>query len=387
MTFTYKLARRLAVAHVAPLALLGALAACGGDSTGPDAEPVATPGAMPGTMPDGTPGATPGASAGLAAVVLTPRTSAIKVNERIRFAAFGRSNAGDSLPVTVRWSATGGSIGPDGTFTAAASGDYRVIGTVPGSSLADTVPVSVRSAPTPASGTANYPNEPQGWTGLADRGFGSATEDGWSMTSWSRFKVASDASAPLSGPSVGRAVYPAGFAGGKEPVVVTKVLSGGHEQIYISFWMKLSPNFVGHPSSGVNKILHFWVNGINRVALSAQGRNHDALEPQVRLQQINGPDAFVNLRPNQGSGLRLERNTWYRWEVRLRTNTNGQANGVIEWWVNGVKLGSYTNVNFVPAGARRAWEQVQWGPTWGGMGDTVPADQWMDMDHIHVSGG
>jgi hypothetical protein len=29
---------------------------------------------------------------------------------------------------------------------------------------------------------------------------------------------------------------------------------------------------------------------------------------------------------------------------------------------------------------------MRWDPTWGGLGGTVPADQYMYLDHIYISG-
>jgi hypothetical protein len=106
MTYTFKLARRLAVSRT--LGMLPALvlfAACsGGDTTAPDPSPAQ------------------------AAVSINPSIVTVETNQLIRFLATSRNSAGDSIAAPVVWSATGGTILPDGRFSAAASGTFLVIG-------------------------------------------------------------------------------------------------------------------------------------------------------------------------------------------------------------------------------------------------------------------
>jgi hypothetical protein len=106
MTYTFKLARRLAVSRT--LGMLPALilfAACsGGDTTAPDTSPAQ------------------------AAVSINPSIVTLETNQLIRFRATGTNSAGDSVAAPVLWSSTGGTILPDGRFSAAATGTFMVIG-------------------------------------------------------------------------------------------------------------------------------------------------------------------------------------------------------------------------------------------------------------------
>lgn len=441
MNFTYKLARRLAVSRIAPLGLLAAAAACGGDAgsdqLGPDAPQDAAPSSL----------------------VISPRSSTLGINEVRRFAAFSVESPGDSMPVEVDWEASGGSISSDGSFSASQAGSYRVIGRdrrtrgpadtatvtvaassgsprgtlsvspdtvtleptarhafrasgatdvawsasggtisptgeyvatgAPGtyhvvatdraSAAQDTAIVTVASRPSAGGGSA----EPAGMRRLAERAFNAIGEDGWTTHIAERLSIVRMADAPRSGPSVGRVLYPRGFQGGKEPVVISRRVSEKVKQLYLSFWVRYSPNFVGHPSSGVNKLFHLWIGGSNRVYLSAQGRNDGSLQPQVRLQDIVSDGGFRNLQPNRDD-TRMQRGRWYRWEVLVTANGNG-SDGQVRWWIDGRQAGEYGGLKLVSSG-NESWEQVQLAPTWGGMGERVPADQWMDLDHIYVSG-
>jgi hypothetical protein len=72
--------------------------------------------------------------------------------------AYGYSATGDSVPVSVVWTATGGTITPDGMYTAGSSaGTYRVIAAAGG--LADTALVTVKA---PVGFTEPVPITPPG---------------------------------------------------------------------------------------------------------------------------------------------------------------------------------------------------------------------------------
>src|SRR6266705_2369887 len=65
-----------------------------------------------------------------------------------QFTAYGRRNTGDSVSVSVTYSATGGVISGTGAYTAGqTAGTYRAIAKQNGSSLADTSVVTVTAVP------------------------------------------------------------------------------------------------------------------------------------------------------------------------------------------------------------------------------------------------
>src|SRR5919107_4311269 len=119
MTYTFKLARRLAVSRtVAVLPVLLVLAGCSGDATAPQG-PTETP--TPGSELQ-TQDLTP------VAVQVNPHQVTLETNQLIQFRAHGRTSAGDSVAAAVAWNTTGGTILPDGRFSAAAIGTYTVVG-------------------------------------------------------------------------------------------------------------------------------------------------------------------------------------------------------------------------------------------------------------------
>ncbi|MGI9040135.1 MAG: hypothetical protein ACR2HK_03355 [Gemmatimonadales bacterium] len=109
MTYTFKLARRLAISqHLGMLTIL-LLAACAGESTAPD-----------GSAP-------PDAPPEVASLRVTPRTITIETNQPVVFRSAAETPSGDSLAPLVAWNASGGSINPDGTFTSDSVGTFMVI--------------------------------------------------------------------------------------------------------------------------------------------------------------------------------------------------------------------------------------------------------------------
>jgi hypothetical protein len=120
MTYTFKLSRRLAVSRNAvDLLMLPALllfvACSGGDTTAPDGSPADAAQWRPRDLIP-------------VAVRVNPSSITIETNQLIHFRAHGRTKAGDSVAAAVTWSTTGGTILPDGRFSAATIGTYSVIG-------------------------------------------------------------------------------------------------------------------------------------------------------------------------------------------------------------------------------------------------------------------
>jgi hypothetical protein len=157
----------------------------------PDTLPGETPDTLPGETPDTTPAPDPTPDPDptpepqpeptVARVVLKPATVTLATTATHRFAAFGRTGAGDSVAVDVTFRATGGTITPTGLYTAGATpGTFRVIAA--SSELADTALVTLaRTAgggtpdpipgpgPIPPRGMRGIPFGPYGaWTGSAN---------------------------------------------------------------------------------------------------------------------------------------------------------------------------------------------------------------------------
>jgi len=144
--------------------------------------------------------------------------------------------------------------------------------------------------------------------------------------------------------------------------------------------VKISSNWVGH-NSGVNKQIFVWSDNQPTVYTTTQGTGSGNLAPEIHLQGTGGT---VNLPPNVVSNASFTRGVWHRWELLMVSNTAGASNGIATWWIDGVKVGDYNNVRYNSGSS--PFNLFQWSPTWGGMGGSLSADQYMWMDHIYISG-
>jgi len=203
------------------------------------------------------------------------------------------------------------------------------------------------------------------------------------------WSVVQDATAPRSPSAVTRMTYPAGFAGGSGPLELNFGAANA-KALYVGAWVRWSPNYQNHPT-GVNKILHVWTCGINRVVLMARG---NSLVPIIGLQQLAAPytaggatSTSVHLLPNQGFSPVMTRGAWSHLELYVVANTPGVADGTATLWADGVRVGHYIGIMYCGASVSRStWDTLKHNPTWGGIGGTVTNTMWLDLDHLKVTG-
>lgn len=245
-----------------------------------------------------------------------------------------------------------------------------------------------------------HPNEPDGFRPLADRGFltkakrdndrGDGNCDGGSECwdgveyRYPNFTIVEDGTAPHSCCTIARMRYQAGHRSGTAPATVqTLAFKPPVEQIYVSIWARISENWFGN-QSGTNKMFFLGIRSANTIFLSAEGSGNGPLEPQIRLQGI--PDERRRLRPNVRQ-VRLTRGKWQHWEFHFKLNDPGAPNGTARMWIDGQPV---TEVHDILFRARDApslkWWIFHWSPTYGGGGASPGVEQYLDFDHVYVSG-
>ena len=343
-----------------------------------------------------------GAQITLTALSMSPATVSLSTGASQQFTISATwSDGSHSLPA-VTYTATGGSVS-GGFYTAPpTAGIYQVIVNHSGGTLADTSVVTVTQGapppPPPPPPGALYANEPAGVTKISQRDFNAKVENGWTDRGDVRFSIVQDPTAPVSASSVGEALFPTTMTGGTGPIQTTTLVNsgGGKRTMYVAFWIKFSSNWYGHPS-GVNKIFHIWINGGNKVYLTAQGIGNGQLAAEVHFQGLGLYDNTTLPRsiswngwPNLNSqSAVVSRGVWHKWELVLVANTPGQYDGEAHWWFDGVKVGQYTAIGYCSAtqtGSANTWAIVDWNPTYGGVGFPPPNNQQMWMDRIYISG-
>jgi hypothetical protein len=132
MTYLFKLVRRLAISRdSAMLPILALLAACAGEAT----------------APEGTGGR---ADINPASIRVLPEAATLAVGATRAFNGTAYRRDGSVVPLGLVWSATGGTLDPDGNFTAdSIGGMYHVIAANTAGTVADTAEVTVVPPPTP----------------------------------------------------------------------------------------------------------------------------------------------------------------------------------------------------------------------------------------------
>jgi hypothetical protein len=222
-------------------------------------------------------------------------------------------------------------------------------------------------------------NEPAGLTFFNERSFNAKIENSWYLEypPDNYFTIQQDATAPVSPPNVGAALYPQGFGAGSGPID-TEVNLSGISEVYLSFPMKLSSNFYG---CGTNKIFFIWLAGQPAIYLKVDGDGSGPLTFWISTQSsASSADPLA-------VGRTVARNQWTNIEVYMKVNTGSNHDGIVKIWQDGTLTINVNNVEFVTAGDSHAWERVAWNPTWGGgCSGTVPADQYMWMDNAYISG-
>jgi uncharacterized protein YjdB len=329
-----------------------------------------------------------GAPAPVATVTVTPAAPSVQVGSTVQLSAVTRDANNNVLSGrVVTWSSATPSIAgvsASGLVTALVIGSVQVTATSEGKTGTSTITVTAVVQPPP--GTA----EPSGMNTITERPFSAIMEDSWSMVAASgctcNFSIVSDPTAPKSPSSIGQILYPAGFSAGGEPVNVYTVLSPQYKTLYVGIWLKMSSNFQGNPTL-VNKMIHLFTGGSNHVVPTIWGSGNGMLQAGVLLQGVvtdgKGQSAS-NLYPNLGPTGEIHRGQWHHLEYVFVGNTSGTANASAEWWLDGVKVGSYTNMEYVSGNS--VWEQLAWAPTWGGVTGTVTSAMTESFDHIRVSG-
>ncbi len=134
MTYTYKLAKRLAMVHVSGMLTALLLAACSAGSsalTGPEAAAMSASNKLH-------------HSPTLQSISLSPASATLAPGSTQQFSISSRSTGGNVGAVSVTYSATGGTVSSGGAYTAGATaGTYRVVAALTDGSMADTSVVTI----------------------------------------------------------------------------------------------------------------------------------------------------------------------------------------------------------------------------------------------------
>lgn len=249
MTYTFKLSRRLAISRAgAVLGLAAVLSACAGDSTAPESStgwsaPVSAP-----SVPSSVSLASRSRKLKLVQLILTPASATLATGSTQQFAAYGRTTNGDSVSVSVSFSASGGSIDKSGKYTAGAiGGSYRVIAnTGPRADTSDVV-LTAPQGSTPTLVQVILRPQSVSLTSGATQQF----------TAYGRMSngdsVAVSATYAATGGSVtSTGLYAAGSTGGSYRIIASSGGLADTSSIYVSATLPDAGTTVGIPAGPMN---------------------------------------------------------------------------------------------------------------------------------------
>jgi uncharacterized protein YjdB len=230
-------------------------------------------------------------------------------------------------------------------------------------------------------------------THVADRPFSSkaasstdtAGAEGWStIESWySAFRIVSDAAAPRSPASVAQVSFSSGLRGGSVRANATKPFpDSGYRELALSVWTRLSGNWAG-PRNGTTILGELTVGGQVGIRLVAEGVGSNPLHPVLSLG-AGLPDARTRLAANVDAESEISRVGWQRWDVEVRLNAPGRADGHVEWSLDGRVIGRYDDVEFVGIGDTGVFDAYRQRTIWGSSWDIVPTSMWVRYDHVII---
>jgi hypothetical protein len=320
----------------------------------------------------------------LQALVLTPSSATLETGATRQFAVSATWSDGSSAAAPVTFTATGGTVGAGGLYTAGGSvGTYRVIARHAGGTRADTAAITIIPVPTvpppPPGGLANECATPgTGWIWCDDF-------DVDRLSSYFEYNNPGNSFTRVNGVgnsgSYGmRSRWNAGqvaagalhLAIGRTPQTYMRPADAGtanHREIYWRVYLRNQAGWVGGGGDKLSRAMVFASSSSWAQAMIAHiwaGDDNTQHENILMIDPARGTDAAGNLLttgyndfPNL-SWLGIVRGTnqlyaaanvgtWHCIEARARLNDAGQSNGVMQLWIDGQLDASRTGINFLGA--------------------------------------
>ena len=275
----------------------------------------------------------------------------------------------------------------------------------------DSVQANAPPPPPPPPPPGGNPNEPAGFQRFAENDFTVPMLDHTAPTGllglWraeildSDNTYVADAAAPKSPLPVFQGKYPAGWTAGYTPIKwegwdgAANSLGYGTEmaQMYLSLWIRFPGADYENQSVGTK----FFYLGVGESKASAGNQLYTMLyHPSGAGQTIasNFPVSMeqqsavagVNNRTEITAAPVFSIGAWHRMEFVLQLNTIGQANGVFRWWVDGTLVMDYRDMIYVDAANPLGFFTFKFWPYWGGGGGSKTRDDYVQVDHVYLSG-
>lgn len=241
----------------------------------------------------------------------------------------------------------------------------------------------------PHHGYAQWTNEPAGSSVKLDCSFSSTPAACGILDAYASSIPSSDATAPISPSGVIKSTIFAGNSSGG--MQLNYYLPQGNREMYMGIMWRTNPEFQGRPNS--NKLFFLRGPQANGVWIFGNSALVNGSAPLIFGHNTGGglldnshacsADLGLLCFPNVGPGL-LTRGVWTKIEAYVKSSTtNTSRDGIVRWWINGVLVGNYTNLNYGGTAGINEWV---WSETWDGFVNPVPSVDWSHyIDHLYIS--
>lgn len=226
-------------------------------------------------------------------------------------------------------------------------------------------------------------NEPASLTEVSNVDWSGLTPPLWGISSEAGTRsIVSDATSPISPPSIVQNQYLTGREGGNGGS--TSWITGlGLDEIYICQAVRWSANWQGH-STGTNKLCFVtgMTGGSSEVFISMNTQTE-----QNRIILVNQATGLARIYPRIIEAD-IVYGDWVIIELYLKMNTDpALADGIAKMWVDGQLITDVSDSQFYnDAGQPGVVNTFKMDSTWGGSGDTVIETMELDTDQTFISG-
>lgn len=345
------------------------------------------------------------------AVAVNPPTVSGGLASTLQYAAVQKNANGDSVAgQAVTWKSSDTTI-----VTISGSGLATAVGT-------GTATITATAAGISGNATATivlYPNQPTNLARFAETDFAAfpaaagllGTLAGNFFTQQSpstHMSIVSDPTALMAPKSVLQVDFEQGTIAGNETATGYRQFGGWdiagllsnteYSEYYESTMFKIpTPDFETQ-EVGV-KILGYWGVANNNQPL-ATGSGPTELYGIMRgsgkstsIMSSWNLDMFTQgitttaLPQNLNLAKKITAGTWHQFETYMKLNTIGQSNGIWKWWLDGVPVGDYENVQFINASQSSGFWGRYLNLVWGGQGGTPKTrTDYIWFNHMYMSG-
>ena len=344
--------------------------------------------------------------------VVTPGAVALALGASQQFSVAVSWSDNASHPYLTTYSTNGGIVSSNGLYSAPSTpGTFIVVATC-NCGFADTSVVTVLGGgsppPPPPPPSPSGGNEPPGYVRFGEMGCGSVPTDftrTWKMMTgviagnwWMygrNFGTAQDSLAPKSPSATCQIKYPAGLPAGVSPAAQFWMEFGGshYSEVYESGWFRLGDNNGFETQMIGVKIWGYWSVGDPSktdqlyMVLDGNGVGTAVMTDWKIWFAQQSVTASRRLSQNIVSTSPVHAGRWQRYEMVMKLNTIGVADGVLRVWVDGVKVLEHRDVVWRNAAYPRGFFGKKVDPVWGGQGGAAKSrDDYLYFDHIYMSG-